>query len=129
MLSQQQTQNFKSLLSKRAEQLRGEVQEVLARSSEESHANIAEQARDIEDDSFATLIVDTNLSEVERDTTELRLIDSALQRLSAGAYGICVDCGQQIPMARLEAEPTAGRCIRDQELYEKTHASGPTPSL
>jgi RNA polymerase-binding protein DksA len=75
------------------------------------------------------LIVDTNLAEVDRDVVELRLIDSALQRLSAGTYGVCTNCEQAIPMARLEAEPTAVRCIHCQELYEKTHASAGTPSL
>jgi RNA polymerase-binding protein DksA len=129
MLDQESTLHFKSRLRERADQLRGEVQEAMARTSEESPAQIAERARDMEDDSFATLIVDTNLAEVERDVDELRLIDSALQRLSDGTYGICVDCGQEIPSLRLEAEPTAARCIKDQELYEKTHASTPTPRL
>ena len=129
MLDQQQTLNFKSRLRDRADQLRGEVQQTLARSSEESPAQVAERARDMEDDSFAALIVDTNLAEVDRDLSELRLIDAALQRLSAGTYGNCVDCDQPIPMARLQAEPTAARCVQCQELYEKTHASTLTPSL
>jgi RNA polymerase-binding protein DksA len=129
MLDQQQTLNFKVRLRERADQLREEVQETLARSTDESPAQIAERARDAEDDSFATLIVDTNLAEVDRDVVELRLIDSALQRLSAGTYGVCTNCEQAIPMARLEAEPTAVRCIQCQELYEKTHASAGTPSL
>jgi DnaK suppressor protein len=129
MLDQQQTLNFKLRLRERADQLREEVQETLARSTDESPAQIAERVRDTEDDSFATLIVDTNLAEVDRDVVELRLIDSALQRLSAGTYGICTNCEQAIPMARLEAEPTAVRCVQCQELYEKTHASTGTPSL
>ena len=129
MLDQRHTLDFKRRLHERATQLREEVQETLARSSEESHAQVAERVRDNEDDSFATLIVDTNLAEVDRDVVELRLIDSALQRLSSGTYGICTNCEQAIPMARLEAEPTAVRCIQCQELYEKTHASAGTPSL
>ena len=97
--------------------------------STRSPANITERARDSEDDSFADLIVDTNLAEMDRDVSELRMIDSALQRISAGTYGNCVDCDQPIPTARLDAEPTAQRCVACQELYEKTHASAPTPSL
>jgi len=34
-----------------------------------------------------------------------------------------------IPAARLQAEPTALRCVRCQELYEKTHAGNGTPRL
>ena len=128
-LSPQQTVDFKARLRGRAAQLRDEIQQTLERSSEESHVRIAEQARDMEDDAFSNLIVDVNLAEIDRDSAELRRIDSALNRLSAGSYGICVDCGQMIPLARLEAEPTACRCVRDQEIYERTHVSAGTPSL
>ena len=38
-------------------------------------------------------------------------IDSALQRIDAGTYGTCVTCGQEIPVQRLEAHPTASLCI------------------
>jgi len=128
-LNPQQTVDFKARLRGRATQLRGEIQQTLERSSEESHVRIAEQVRDTEDDSFSNLIVDVNLAEIDRDAAELRRIDSALQRLSAGSYGTCIDCGQMIPLPRLEAEPTASRCVRCQDIYERTHASGGTPSL
>jgi RNA polymerase-binding protein DksA len=128
-LNHQQTTDFKTRLRERANQLRGEIRSTLERSSEESHVRIAEQVRDTEDDSFSNLIVDVNLSEVDRDAAELRRIDAALARLSAGSYGACVDCGQAIPLRRLEAEPTAQRCVSCQELYEKTHAGVSTPSL
>jgi RNA polymerase-binding protein DksA len=128
-LSQQQAADFKARLRERANQLRGEIREVLERSSEESHVRIAEQARDMEDDSFSNLIVDVNLSEVDRDAAELRRIDAALTRLNAGNYGACSVCGQEIPVQRLEAEPTAQRCVACQEIYEKTHAGVNTPSL
>nr|WP_298716751.1 TraR/DksA family transcriptional regulator [uncultured Steroidobacter sp.] len=129
MIDQQQALAFKTRLRNRAEQLREEVQRTRAKSLEENPGDVAERARDAEDDSFATLVVDTNLTEIERDVEELRMIDAALQRISAGTYGKCVDCGQEIPLKRLEAEPTAERDVQCQELYEKTHLSARTPSL
>ena len=129
MLDQQQALNLKTRLRERATQLRDELQRTRAKSVDETPSHVAERARDSEDDSFATLIVDTNLTELERDVEELRMIDSALQRITAGTYGECVDCGQSIPIARLQAEPTAERCIQCQELHEKTHLSARTPSL
>jgi DnaK suppressor protein len=128
-LDAQRTAAFKLRLRQRATRLRAEIRATLEKSSEESHARIAELARDTEDDSFSNLIVDLNHAEIDRDAQELRRIDQALASLSAGSYGYCVACGQEIAMARLEAEPTALRCIRCQELYEKTHLTGPTPSL
>jgi len=129
MIDQQRALGFKNRLRDRATQLRDEVQRARERAMQETPANIADRARDSEDDSFADLIIDTNLAEMDRDVGELRMIDSALQRISAGTYGECIDCAQPIPTARLEAEPTAERCVTCQELYEKTHASTKTPSL
>jgi RNA polymerase-binding transcription factor len=43
---------------------------------------------------------------------ELNRIAKALDQIKNGAYGECIDCGEEIPMARLEAYPFADRCIR-----------------
>lgn len=128
-LQQSQILDFKTHLRHRAEELGREIRSTLARSSEESHVRIAEQARDTEDDSFSNLIVDLNYSEVERDAEELRRIQGSLRRLNEGTYGVCTDCGKDISVARLKAEPTAARCIECQEVYERTHAGVSTPKL
>jgi DnaK suppressor protein len=44
-----------------------------------------------------------------RDT--LADVDHALTKLDTGTYGTCEVCGQPIGDARLEAMPTARRCI------------------
>jgi RNA polymerase-binding protein DksA len=38
-------------------------------------------------------------------------IDDALGRIDAGTYGTCVNCGEEIPRGRLEANPWASLCI------------------
>lgn len=43
---------------------------------------------------------------------ELNKIAKALDQLKHGTYGVCVDCDEEIPMARLKAYPFADRCIR-----------------
>ena len=128
-LTQDQILHFKTVLRERSDQLRGEIRSTLERSSDETHVRVAEQARDMEDDSFSNLIVDLNFSEIERDADELRRIEGALRRANDGSYGLCEDCDAVIPTPRLEVEPTALRCVRCQELYEKTHAGTNTPSL
>ena len=52
----------------------------------------------------------------ERAETQLTLVDEALARLEAGAYGRCVRCGLPIARDRLEALPWAARCIDCQRL-------------
>ncbi len=129
MLDPQFLADTRSRLMRRAAQLREEIRNTLTRSGQETHAQVAELARDMEDDAFADLIVDTNLAEVSRDAGELQEIDDAMQRLLDGSYGICVDCAREIPYARLEAQPTAKRDIECQERFERMHSQAAGPTL
>jgi len=54
----------------------------------------------------------------EHETAAIRVIDLALQRIGAGVYGDCMDCGTEIAIERLEASPQALRCIACQEKLE-----------
>ncbi|WP_455246107.1 TraR/DksA family transcriptional regulator [Petrachloros mirabilis] len=47
----------------------------------------------------------------ERAKRKIEAIDLALMRIEAGTYGRCEGCGKDIPMARLEALPTATTCV------------------
>jgi DnaK suppressor protein len=60
-------------------------------------------------------------AEQERDLDELRQIAAAKERMARGEYGDCVDCGGEIPLARLQAQPAAARCVPCQQRYEQTH--------
>ncbi len=48
----------------------------------------------------------------------LAQVDEALHRLAAGKYGVCVECGEPIPVARLRALPFAVRCLPCRERLE-----------
>jgi DnaK suppressor protein len=41
---------------------------------------------------------------------ELSEIDAALTRLEGGAFGVCSECGEDIPVGRLKVVPTARTC-------------------
>jgi DnaK suppressor protein len=58
-----------------------------------------------------------SLSDGERQL--LLQVEDALTRMTSGAYGRCVHCGQPIAAPRLEALPWAKYCIDCQELQEK----------
>lgn len=57
-----------------------------------------------------------NLLPVEHNL-ELRLknINSALEKIKKGQYGICEKCGKKIPEERLKAFPEAKTCLNCQE--------------
>jgi DnaK suppressor protein len=50
-----------------------------------------------------------------------RRIAEARRALAQGRYGICNDCGCEIPPGRLEAVPEAVRCVVCQRLFEGRH--------
>lgn len=45
-------------------------------------------------------------------------IDVALSRIDSGEYGICLDCGESIGEARLDAIPSSVRCITCAQAYK-----------
>jgi len=49
---------------------------------------------------------------------DMAQVERALERLAAGSYGLCDDCGQMIPPKRLEARPTATLCVSCQSKRE-----------
>ena len=67
-------------------------------------ADSQEQAQELEN----AEVVDALGNEARR---ELTLIAKALDQIKNDSYGECVDCGQEIPAARLQAYPFAERCI------------------
>ena len=120
-LDAHQTEELRHTLRDRARQLRDEIRHTLQKSDEEQYTMIADQVRDLEDDSFADLMVDVNLAEIDRDLQELRLIDAAKLRMDDGSYGHCESCGLPIELARLRATPFASRCFDCQSSFERTH--------
>lgn len=46
-------------------------------------------------------------------------LKSALGRMSAGRFGLCLECGEQIGNRRLNAHPGAGLCIDCQDRVER----------
>jgi len=112
---------LRATMTARASQLREEIRQTLLKSDNEQYTMIADQVRDLEDDSFADLMVDVNLAEIDRDLQELRLIDLAMLRMGEGSYGHCEECGLPIDLERLRATPFASRCFDCQSAYERNH--------
>jgi len=94
--------------------------------------SLKEQERDPEyEESAQSELADFTLSRmIENARRELTQIDAALTRMDENDYGICVDCGQPIPLERLEALPYAIRCEEDASRKEfearGSHFAAPT---
>jgi len=61
----------------------------------------------------------------DREKYYLSKIDKALQKIEAGEFGMCEECGEEISIKRLEARPVTTLCIRckeEQEMEERSYA-------
>lgn len=94
----------KALKAKLAELL-GRAEEIEDDLRHELDADSSEQAIDLADDEALSGIDDVLRQEIH----EIRL---ALVRIEDGSYGTCMACGNDIRPERLEALPTATRCIK-----------------
>lgn len=123
-LKDSQVRQLRQLLDDRFDSLWKEIGAELSESDKERFLQIAGEAQDLEDRSFADLITDLNISMVDKHVQETRDINDALNRMHKGTYAICAECGERIDFERLLAYPTASRCVRCQQAYEKSHVGG-----
>ena len=120
-LQNKQLDSLQAAMRARQTQLREEIRQALIKSDSEHYLQIADSVRELEDESFADLIVDVGLAEIDRDLDELRAIDAALLRMAEGSYGFCEACDRPIDIRRLNLTPQALRCIDCQTIFERTH--------
>ena len=119
-LTPPQIGHLKQLLDEREAMLRAHLQSEQA--AKEDFVQVASEAPDSGDSSFATLSIDLGNAAVGRDMVGLRAIELTRQRMVGGEYGECIQCGFEIPYERLMVQPTAARCAPCQNNYEHTHA-------
>ncbi len=92
-------------------------------------ADISEQREigDVFDDADLEQSREFNLLLTTREKEKLEQINAALTRMEAGEYGICEECGEQIPIGRLKAMPFATLCVKCKS--KKESLEGYTTSI
>jgi RNA polymerase-binding transcription factor len=128
-LTAEEIEALRERLTARRQALRAEVAEQLANSDDPRVAGLINALAATEDWVLADILGDLDIAMVTRDTAELQEVDAALSSIAEGSYGTCRDCGEPVGWPRLNANPTALRCIACQEAYEKTHGKPGQPSL
>ncbi|MDY6879264.1 MAG: TraR/DksA C4-type zinc finger protein [Desulfatiglans sp.] len=117
MLSQGKKEYYKSLLLQMAHELVADKKRVIGEFSmpNEPLADLFDQASKESDTGFSLRLK-------EREGRLIAKIESAMEKLEIGDYGLCEDCGRNISEERLAARPMATLCIRckkEQEAREK----------
>jgi DnaK suppressor protein len=130
-LSTSDVRHFEELLRARRETLREVLHAELIATRRDGYLEIAGQVQDVADESIAALLMGIDLSGRERELEEMHDLEGALERIAQGSYGVCIECRTQIDRERLDAYPTAKRCIFCQQRHERERNRGRdgTPSL
>ena len=100
-------QSMRQILVKRRDSLRKALAGDLSSLKELRERNPCDMA-DAAQDSIDDLIA-SQMTEVY--SRELGSVLYALERMDNGQFGICEDCGKNIPLARLQALPHATLCF------------------
>jgi RNA polymerase-binding transcription factor DksA len=90
------------------------------------HRPLAESVGDImthdyEDTDFAQALSDREINDtlVHLLGENREQVERALERLSAGKYGVCEDCDEPIATERLKFRPEATRCVGCQARWDR----------
>ena len=128
-LTARQLEKLKGILNERYRTLVGEVRNEMSKAGNSTYEDLAGQVGDSGDESVADLITDLGATLVDRQIQAMREIEAARQRIREGSYGVCSDCGLEIPVERLLAYPTALRDVQCQTQYEKNYMQEGHPTL
>jgi len=115
-LSAADLEALKSQLRERAAVVRKEMESKLEETGEARDSGVR---GDSGERSFAVAESEVDAGEAQRDQSELGAIERTRARIEEGTYGICAECGADIPIERLRAQPLASRCTKCQSAREE----------
>ena len=96
-----------------------EIREELLKEGSAGAASLAGKVHDKQEESLSEMLTEINLAMMSQHQHELKNLERALRRMDDGEYGLCIDCDKPILLARLQAYPTAVRCISCQAEHEQ----------
>lgn len=118
-LSQRERRELVHRLDLRQESLLTSIAEERQRIDNDALPQLDADVGDQVDQAFVMTSVEMERGLIDRYNQELLQIAAVRERLASGVFGICVDCGEPIGAARLQAQPTAVRCTDCQWRHEK----------
>jgi DnaK suppressor protein len=119
-MNQEQLEHFREILNNKLNSLINEAiktVDTMSRTEEENFPDPTDRATLESDRNFELRIRD-------RERKLIPKINQAIERINNETYGICIECGQEISVKRLESRPEATMCIRcktKEEEFEKKH--------
>ena len=129
-LNQSQLSKLTKILDRNCNSLLEEVRDELETPEHQQYIELIDRGPgDTADEAIGDALADINLAIIDRQIREIRDIEAARGRIKDGSFGTCVDCGNEIGFERLQAYPTAKRCLVCQQQREKLYAHEGTHTL
>ena len=116
-LSAAQIAELRRLLEEEREQLHARQQ-----SESEDASTVLTEPGDMPDHASDEERRTLALRRRRHDDDRLIEVEAALRRMDDGSYGVCEETGDEIPFARLRAEPTTRFTVEAQEQLEQEQA-------
>jgi DnaK suppressor protein len=111
-----------ALEEQRAKLLHG-LKAALEESGQTQYAAVlGKTSGDSADEALAVTLGDLSAARMDHEVRAIQAMENAAGRLDSPDFGVCEDCGANIPAARLIASPTATRCVACQERHEHTYS-------
>ena len=107
-MDERKTRRFRELLLQRMAEIRAAEEDT---SEDRSPVTLDQQSIGRLSRMDALQVQAMALEASRRRAAELRRIEAALARIDAGDYGICVECGEEIAVRRLEFDPATPHCV------------------
>ncbi len=112
-LKETDLQTYKNILLSLRSRLRGDVNTLadsaLRKGRTEGQTSMPIHMADVGTENFEQ---EFSLNLMENDEEKLQVVEAALERISQGVYGLCVECEARIPKMRLNAIPFTPHCIK-----------------
>lgn len=113
-MTDEELNRFKTILEQRLETVSS------SRDEHRGSLSSTQDRTDVESGDWPQELENLEVEEqvVNSEEWYLEKIRGALIRIEKGTYGICEGCGEEIPLARLEAKPSVSLCVTCQEAKE-----------
>lgn len=115
VLKNEDLESFRQVLQALRARLRGDLDqmtdEALRRHQPDSSGNLSNVPLHMADVGTENYDQEFTLGLIENEQGTLELVHEALDRLEAGTFGRCQECGEPIAKPRLQALPYTRHCI------------------
>jgi DnaK suppressor protein len=120
-LTIEQRELLRDSLSSRAARLRSDIGNMLRCSRRPACGSLArrmEEALDTDVETLEAVAAEIDNPQARQEVRHLQIVSEALARLRSPDYGLCADCGGDIPFVFLKDEPLTTLCRQCRQRRE-----------